>query len=268
MYRYVGVFVVGGLMCVANSAQSEPVTLFPHIGVDASLPFQYSNNALNSANDRRGDGALSPLLKLSAGQLKPADGVIGYSIYSIVTSDIYSRVKDAQGALATFGGSVTFVSGKFVYGGIFENSYLYDGVFKQRVLTVEDFTGFVAYVYKNKPAGLFIKTSFAPSYRFADDQSAQRAVYTLKADIKQLLVGNYYFVATPKLKFYQFTNDINAGRRDWLPSITGGIEYDFNDSVSLTTAVGYETRKSNFDGKNYNAFTIGISLDFSTTFDR
>jgi hypothetical protein len=242
--------------------------LFPHVGIDASLPFNYTNNALNDASDRRGDSVVSPLFKASFGQLKPTEQTLGYSVYATANIDAFARVKGAQDGLATVGGNVTAITGNFSYGGIFEHSYFYDGIFQQRSFIAEDLTAFVTYKYENKNAGLVVKTSFTPSYRFSDDGAQERALYTLKVDIKKNIVGDYYLVGTPRLRVYQFTADTNSGRVDVRPSVSGGIEYDINDDVSFTVGVEYDRRFSNFAGKDYNSLTFGASLDFSHTYDR
>jgi len=268
MRRYVQCVTVSMLLAGIGTVSAEQPKLFPQIGIDASLPLQWSNNVLTAPSDYQGDGSTSPYLKLSVGQLSPTEDTLGYSVYTTATGDVYNRIRDAESALATIGANLTAVRGHYVFGGYFEHTYLYDGFYRQRVFTADDVSLFVQRKFVFKDIGLLIKPSFAPAYRFADLDLARRAAYTFKIDVKKQIAEKYYFVATPKVKFLQYTDGANSDRRDWISSISAGVEYDVSDDLSINANAGYEKRSSNFAGRDYDAFTVGLSIDFSRTFDR
>src|SRR5262245_20332593 len=220
----------------------------PVIEIDGSLPIQYTNNAFRAPVGTVQDFFTSPFLKLSAnGDLHPN---LSYSIYGSGGIDKFFQHTDADDALATAGANLSAKAGSLTFGTIYEHNYAYDGIYRSLLFIADDVTGYVRYNIV-APFGLIAKPSLAASYRFADEPSAQRYLYTLKLDLSQKITDNLSLVSTPKIRFYSFTDGINNGRHDQLFSMSGGLRYAFSPEVSLTTSASYEHRNSNFRLKYY-----------------
>ena len=135
------------------------------------------------------------------------------------------------------------------------------GIFRSLLFQANDFSAFMGYQYRNG-AGLVVQPSFMTSYRVADLVSQDRFLFTLKTDFLQSLTKDLSLILTPKLKYFVFTSGTAAGKRETLPSISGGLTYNINADLSVTTSVEYDRRWSNRAGNDYKDLILLVSLDF------
>lgn len=252
-----------GLLAAAGAANGAE--RFPTLdwSFEGSLPVHYTDNAIRDPR-KQSDWLLTPYLKLSAsGRLDPG---VEYSVYASGGHDRFGRIHDNDDAFATLGGNIVKRWGRFSFGASYEHTYIYDGLFAARDSIVNDASLSARYTWKPN-SDLRITPGGSVSARFDQRGTFQRHVYSAKIDIEQRLHDRWWFVTTPRVRYYDYSAD-DAGRRDLLLSVSTGLRYEFNDSVSLTALVGYENRSSNLQGNGYDNFTAGVSLDFSTTFER
>jgi hypothetical protein len=253
------------LLLKTADAWAQTDRLFPQYRLDASLPFQFSTNALLTPTNPQSDFYNSPFLKLSLGNIN-LNPMLSYSIYATAGPDAFARVRTADDAAATVGGQIQETIGNFAVGGIYEHDLIYDGVFRTLLFQSDDLTGFVGYGYSNS-TGLTVKPSFAAAYRFADVSSQERFLFTLKAAVTQQLTKEWSVFLTPRLRYYAFTESTSAGRRDIRSGAVGGITYNITADLSTTGSIEYDTRSSNTPGKYFNDTVFLASLDYGHTFD-
>jgi putative beta-barrel porin BBP2 len=247
------------------SAGAGAAERFPSLdlNIEGSVPLQYTDNASRSAH-KQSDVLLTPYLRLSATGHLQAD--LDYTIYASGGHDRFGRIRDNDDTFASLGGNIVKRWGRFSFGTSYEHAYVYDGVFAQVVNVTNDVNIFARYSWRPDPY-LRVTPGITAAARFNEFGAFQRNVYSLKMDIERRLFGRWWWVTTPRFRYYDYAA-ANAGRRDALASVSTGLRYEFNDDVSFTTAVGYEQRTSNVAGKAYDNFTAGASLDFSYNFER
>jgi len=259
--RLLGLGIAAVLSAATAGAQER--LLPPVFAVEGSLPVTYTDNADRNAL-KQSDSSFSPYLKLSLSGTLPAD--FRASVYASAGYDRYTRLRDDDGAFAAVGGSVSRRWGHFSAGVSYEHAFNYERFFAQPINTPNDFDVFLR--YRHRPSDhLRITPRISYGTRLGDAWSLERHTWNLKVDVEQRIVGRWWLVMTPRLRHYTFYGE-DEGRRDLILSLSGGVRYEFNDDVSFTSAIGYEARGSNFADKKYDAFTAGMSLDFSYTFDR
>ncbi len=237
---------------------------FPAWGVDASFPLQYGTNSLLAPVDVRPDFFTSPSLKVSAnGDL---DSTTSISFYGLVAPDKFARVREADDGQLTVGGTLQKASGAFGFGATYEHTGIYDGVFRTLLFQANDFSAFGGYSYKNGP--LSIGPSLMVTYREADLASAERILLTGKVAVTYKLTQSLLFFVTPRLRYYDFTSGVTAGRLDTRASVIGGLTYQINPDVGLTGSIEYDQRWSNVIGNNFKNTVFLVSLDFSHLYAR
>jgi hypothetical protein len=251
----------------------EQTSIIPVIKLETTLPLQYSTNSLLASTNARGDTYGSPDFKLS-GSWEPIPKIMAFSIYADANTDAYSRVTSADGAQALLGSQLTIQNRKFTYGATYERSNWYNGVFKMRSYTSDDFIAFVGYDLGNENSGLSLTPAFSATFRSADDPAQKQSFYTFKVEYEQkLLIKPWSLVATPKIRLYEFTDSTNKGRQDILVSIFAGIKYaltteaDKKKEMSITTGVRYDHLSSNMPDQKYGNFTVMTSFDMAYTFN-
>jgi hypothetical protein len=239
----------------------ETTTQYPtaEIGLDGSLPIQYSSNALSTANNPQGDFLVSPFLQLSLGGALSKD--IGYSVYINGGTDVYSRITEADGSLSTHGAKITKKVDNWLFGASFDRNLFFDGMFREFLFVGNDFTAFAQ--YKFVAGSLTVKPTVSAGYRIADLSSQDRGLFSGKVDVEYTLTKMWAAVGTGRLRYYVFTEGTNDGRRDLLATGSAGLKYNISDDVTLTATVGFERRFSNVAIREYTNFTALSSLDFS-----
>ena len=84
--------------------------------------------------------------------------------------------------------------------------------------------------------------------RYDDAMALQRYTYSFRVHIEQRLVGSWWLIAAPRVRFADYSGS-DAGRHDRTMSFVGGLKHEFNDNVSFTTLAGVEDRDSNVASK-------------------
>jgi hypothetical protein len=250
----------------AKTKKPAERTPYLEFSFDGSLPLQFTDNVYRLAS-KTSDVLTSPYLKLSAsGELVPH---LHYSLYASGGFDKFAVVQDSDGTLATLGASLTRRWGDFRLGGSFERSHAYDGVFGPFLYNANDVSIYARYNFRIPSQNLQIKPGISISTRLTDDPpSANRLLYNARVEFERKLPGRWWFIVTPRVRYYNYSDAQNAGRRDTIASISAGLRYEINKDVSLSAGLGYEARKSNVPGKDFNNFTAGASIDFSHIFER
>lgn len=237
---------------------------FPAWLVEASFPLQYGTNSLLAPVDARPDFFTSPFLKLSAnGDL---DATTSISFYASAAPDKFAHVREADDGVATSGGSLQKALGNFGIGATYEHNWVYDGVFRTLLFQANDFSAFGGYTYINGP--LSIGPSLMVTYRQADLASAERILLTAKVAISYKLTQSVKFFLTPRLRYYDFTSGVTAGRRDTRPSVIGGLSYQINPDLGVTGSIEYDQRWSNVIGRNFTNTVFLVSLDYAHLYMR
>jgi hypothetical protein len=246
-----------------KSAERTPYLEF---SIDGSLPLLFTDNVYRLPS-KTPDILASPYLKLSAsGELIPH---LHYALYASGGFDKFAAVRDSDGTLATLGASLSRRWGDFRLGGSFERSHAYDGIFGPFLYNANDVSIYARYNFRIPSQNLQIKPGLSISARLTDDPpSAKRLFYNFRVEFERKLTDRWWFNVTPRVRYYNYSDAQNAGRRDTIASISAGLRYEISKDVSLSGGIGYEARKSNVPGKDYNNLTVGASIDFSHIFER
>jgi hypothetical protein len=259
--------VLAAAIAIGRAAERTPERL-PTIalGIDGSLPLNYSDDRLNNPAGRTGraDYLTSPYLRLSLdGKLRPD---LSYSFYASGGFDKYPSQGDADSTFATLGASVTKRWGDLRVGASFERNHAYDGIFGAFLYVAHDLGGYASYLYTDAAKVLRINPRMSISRRFSDDLSAESYIISFKVDMERKLAERWWVTVTPRLRYQHFLGGDNLGREDTIYSISTGLRYSINDHFGLSGSIGYERRTSNVDSRNFDSFGAGLSLDFSHTF--
>ena len=78
---------------------------------------------------------------------------------------------------------------------------------------------------------------------------------------QQRLIGNWWFITMPRIRYSAYVND-QSGRRDLSLSAVAGLRYRFNDNVSFRAVAGVEHLESNVATLSHDRLVAGASLDF------
>lgn len=238
---------------------SQAATGGPTWSVVGSLAPTYTDNALFSSSDRRGDFYLEPDVSLRLdGRLAPD---LSYRLYVRTLFEAFATVTDANEASARIGGRLTKnISDWRVTVGV-ENRNEFEGTYRNRLFTAEDVSTSVA---RDVVVG---NVTFTPTvlltYRFADVAEVRRYRLDLLVPFEVGLTPVWSVVSTPMIELFWFTDGLNNGRRDQIYSATLGLKYKVSNNVSLTANVLYEQRTSNVPLRHYTDIEIGPKLDFA-----
>jgi hypothetical protein len=242
-----------------SRADPLPLPTFTFIG---SLPGQFTDNAFLTPTNRIGDLTVGPFFKAAVAE--HFTSAVTLSAYASSSFDKFRNEDTADDAKATLGTRLQIQAGDLAFGAYYEHVYVFDGIYKKTLFIADEINGFAQYKYV-APFAMIIRPSVNIAYRFADDRSVQRYLFTGKFDLEQPLTTTLSLVATGRLRYFAFTDGTNLGRRDLIPSISGGFRQALTDEISFTPTIAYERRYSNREARRYNNLTIGASLD--VTFD-
>lgn len=258
-----GLFGVTGAFAadleVLNLKTSEPVSMTPTWSVVGSLSPMFTDNALFSKDNRRGDVYFEPDVSLRLdGKLAPD---LSYRLYARTQFEALATEHDGNVAIARLGARLTQNLYGWQVSGIYENRYDYDGVFRDLAFTSNDVSGAVSRDFS------FGKLTLSPllqiNYRFSDLADARRWRLDALVGIEYELDPKWSIVSTPFLEAFWFNDGLNNGRQDQIYSISLGMKYNISKNVSVTTNAIYEIRESNVAVRRYTDFQVGPRLTFA-----
>ena len=182
------------------------------------------------------------------------------SVFAEGGHDPLGRFRDNDNTSASFGGNIAKRWGGFSVGMGLEHSYFYNGVFERAPNVANGINVSARYAWRPSN-NLRITPSVNATARFDDELALQRYLYGARLEIEQRLIGSWWLVATPRVRYSEGVGN-TAGRRDVTLSIVSGLKYRFTEEISFVTLVGYENRASNVAGRSMDRFVAGASLDF------
>lgn len=241
----------------AGQGAPPPLPAMPFaVRVEGSFPVQYTE-ALRGSSRQEGVIGAPYLNVLAVRELQP-----GLTAAAFVEGGHapLGQFRDTDNTFGSFGGNIVKRWEQFHLGAGLERTHFYDGMFGPLNDIANDVNVFGRYLWRPS-ADLRITPSAVANLRFDDSFSAERYTATVRADIERRLVGSWWIVAVPRLRYATYVGD-EAGRKDFTASIVGGLKYEFNDNVSVRMLAGYENRMSNVADKNRERFITGVSLDF------
>lgn len=247
-------FAVGAGESVAQGVPLE-------IRGEGSFPLQYIET--NSAT-RQHKTLYGPYLGLAA--LAHPQPDLTTSIFADVGNSLLGQFRENDNTFASYGANFVKRWGAFSAGGSIEHTYFYDGTFSSVRSTANDLNVFARYNWRPNP-DLRIAPSVTTTARAENDFSIERYSYSLRVDIEQRLVGAWWFIARPRVRYSDYVGR-EAGRRDTSLSMVAGLRYEFNDNIAFTTLAGVEERASNVPGRSFERFVVGASIDLSLDFLR
>lgn len=244
---------------IPYTSQVPYTSMAPTWSVVGSLSPTYTDNALFSRDDRRGDVFYEPDVSARLdGNLSPD---LSYRIYARGQFESFATEHDGNAAIARLGARLTENLNGWRITGIYENRYDYDGVFRDLAFISNDVSGSVSRDFS------FGRVTLSPlvllTYRFSDLAEARRWRLDGLVGIEVYLNSKWSVVSTPLIEAFWFTDGLNRGRQDQIYSASLGLKYNIRSNVSLTTNVVYEARSSNVAIRRYTDFQVGPRLDFA-----
>jgi hypothetical protein len=240
----------------AKAAEPPPVEL----QIEGSLPLQYIE-VLTKGAERQTVSAAPFLAGALRAELAPD---FTAALFARGGHNPPGTFRDNDGTLASFGGNVSKRWGEFSAGARLEHSLYYNTtVFGAPNSVVNDADVFVQYRFRPSH-DLQVTMDASTGGRFDDAFVLQRMNYSFRVEIEQRLVGSWWLIAKPRLRFSNYVG-AEAGRRDVVASMVSGVKYEFTPDVHLAMVAGYEDRASNVPSKNRDRFVAGASLDFNFT---
>jgi Putative beta-barrel porin 2 len=263
LLQALGLFGASGAFAADLDLTESQKTAFlptaPSWSVVGSLSPTFTDNALFSRDDRRGDFFYEPDVSARLdGYLSPD---LSYRIYARAQYESFGTEHDGNAAVARLGARLQ----ENLYGwritGTYENRYDFDGIYRDLAFISNDVMGSIGRDFS------FGNVTFSPltllTYRFSDLAEARRWRFDALVGIEVRLNPKWSIVSTPMIEAFWFTDGLNSGRQDQIYSATLGLKYNIASNISLTTNVLYEVRKSNVPIRNYTGIDIGPRLDFA-----
>jgi hypothetical protein len=239
--------------------KSAPTLDAPTLSVVGTISPTWTDNALFSRDNRLSDFYLEPDISVRLdGRFTPD---LAWRVYARSEFDRFAKVRDADEAFALVGGRLTQSIADWRVSLIYENRYVYAGVFRELAFVAHDVKGAIARTFNVDNWTLSPLVQIR--YRFADLPEPRHYRLDLLLGIEYRLDQKWSIVSTPFIEGYWFTDGLNTGRRDWIYSASLGLKYNITDSVSLTGNVAYEARTSNVPLRHYQSWDIGPRLDFA-----
>ncbi len=237
----------------------QPPSWAPTFGVVGSLSPTWTNNAFFSREERKSNSFLNSDVSLRLdGRLAPD---LTYRLYVRSDIDAFAHEKDANWSMALWGARVAKDIGGWSVSANFENRYEYGGIYDEHLFTAYDIMGAAS---RNFTINSVIFSPFIRGrYRFSDVVESEYYRLDLALGIEAPLNERWSITSSPFFEAYWFTGGLNSGRADQIYSASLGLKYNFTPSVSLTTSIAYEVRRSNFPQRWYENVDIGPHLDFA-----
>jgi hypothetical protein len=240
-----------------NPATSLPTA--PKLYTAGSLSAFRNDNALQSPSDRRLDNYVNVDLTLGLMGTLPADWT--YKIYGRGFLDRFERVRDGDDSVSLVGGSIGHNLADWKMALSYEYRQYYLGIFGPLDFVTNDVKIGAS---RDLPLGPLLTTPhLSLLYRKASNSDVDQVLLDMSIDLELPINKTWSIVSTPQFRQYWYLAGANQARRDSKYTSSLGLKYNFNERVSLSTAVRYEIRTSNFAGKDYHSFEFGPELDFS-----
>jgi hypothetical protein len=231
----------------------------PTLSLVGTISPTWTDNALFSRNDRRSDFYWEPDVSLRLdGKFAPD---LAWRVYARTAIDNFAEVRDADEAFALIGGRLTKSVDDWRFNLVYENRYVYAGVFQELAFAAHDVQASIGRSFDF--GNVTLSPLIAGIYRFADLEEARRFRLDVVLGIEVRLDSRWSVVSTPFVEGYWFTDGLNAGRRDVIVSGSIGLKYNITENISLTGNVAYEARMSNVPLRHYRSWDIGPRLSFA-----
>jgi hypothetical protein len=244
------------------TAQNAPSAQPFELRTEGSIPLQYSQ--ITQGGTRQDGVTAAPYLALMAvHELQPG---LTSTLFAEGGHAPIDQFRDADNTFASFGGNLVRRWDQFHVGVSLEHSRFYSGAFGPTTTIANDANIFTRYRW-TPDANLRITPWAMAGLRFDDTASAQRYSFTGRVDIERRLIGSWWLVAIPRIRYANYVGD-EAGRRDFTASIVAGLRYDFNANISARMLAGYENRMSNVADDSRKRLIVGVSLDFAFAAER
>jgi len=253
--------VAAAVFAAAVAHAAEPMPSF-ELRAEGSLPLQYLETTTSTARQSAITGA--PFGALSATAHLPYDW--STSLFASAGHDPLGRFRDSDNTFASYGANIVKRWGALSAGASLERTYFYTGNFGRNSSIGNDVNLFTRYGFSPN-ADLKITPAVVGTMRLSDDLDVQRYSLGASFDIQQRLIGNWWFITMPRIRYSDYVGD-QAGRRDLSISTVAGLRYRFNDNVSFTTLAGAENRMSTVSSQRRDRFIAGVSVDFDFDFAR
>ena len=241
------------MAAVAHAAEPPPSF---DLRAEGSFPFQYQQT--QTATSRQNSETAAPFGALTATAHLSNDW--SASVFGNAGHDQLGRFRDNDNTFASYGSNIAKRWGGLLTGASIEHTYYYTGSFGQTSSIANDVNVFARYEWKPR-VDLMITPMLVGTTRLDDAWVTQRYSVGVSFDIQQRLIGNWWFVTMPRIRYSSYVG-AEAGRRDVSLSTVAGLRYRFNDHVSFTTLAGGESRSSTVVDKRREKFVAGASLDF------
>lgn len=262
-----GKFLTGGrlhlavvaLGFAARAAQGAEQASPFELRVQGSFPIQYVKTYTKTTEENTFN--VPYLAAIGSVRLDPS---LSTSVFVDGGHGQLGRFSDNDNVFATVGGNVVKRWGAFAVGASVEHVNYFIGTFERTSSDANDATAFARYTWAPNES-LKIEPLVNTTVRFDDNLTAQRYSYGLRIDIEQRLVGSWWLIATPRIRYDDYVGN-NAVRRDTIVSVVAGLKYVIDDRVSFTTLAGVQDRASNITSKSGDRFIVGASIDFNFNF--
>jgi hypothetical protein len=231
----------------------------PTFNIKGSLWAPFTDNALQSQNDRHSDFYYGTDLKgyMSGDVLK----MFEYSLYARGVTDAFLRVKEGNDGLSIIGGNISKTILGFDFLVTAEKRWYYDGIFRTLSFIAYDYKGTISRKFTLLP-GFTVEPGLMVGRRESETLTKRRYVYDLTFDFVLKVTDQISIVSAPEITVYDYTDGANAGRRDIISAAGLGVKYLIAKDVSLTISAGRGFRKSSFAGNDYRVWEFRPNLDF------
>lgn len=255
--------LAAALLTAAPAAgQIAPADLPFEVRVRGSFPLQYSE-IVRGASQQAGFSAAPYLSLMAVRELQPS---LTTTAFVEAGHAPLGQFRDNDNTFTSFGGNIVKRWDNFSIGTSLEHTQFYSGAFDAATSTANDVNIFARY-YWLPNEDLQIRPIASAAVRFDDTLAAQRYTISGVIDIERRLIGSWWLIAVPRLRYSEYTG-AEAGRRDLTASIVAGLKYAFNESVSAKMLAGYESRMSNLPNRDRERLIVGVSLDYEFAFGR
>jgi hypothetical protein len=247
-------------MPVAAQAQSAAQTF--EWRAEGSFPLQYTETS-TARSDTRATNMIPYLGLIGTVQLEPG---LSAFVFANGGHGQLGSFLETDNTFASAGSGMTRRWGAFAAGFSFEHTHYFNGTFGDETNVANDANLFASYRWSPNP-GLSIRPSAVATMRVDDMIAVQRYSAGGRIDIEQRLSGPWWFFVSPRIRYLHYVGS-EAGRRDTRLAVVTGLKYLINDSMSVRTLAGWESRTSTVPSRAADRFTIGASFDFDIDFAR
>ena len=252
--------VLAVAMPVAAQAQSAAQAPSFEWRAEGSFPLQYTETSTATSNTRAMN--MIPYLGVTGTlQLEPD---LSAFVFANGGHGRLGSFLETDNTFASVGSGVTRRWGAFAAGYSFEHIHYFNGAFAGETNVANDVNLFASYRWSPNH-GLIIRPSAVVTMRLDDMIAVQRYSAGARIDIEQQLSGPWWFFVSPRIRQLHYVGS-ESGRSDTRLAVVTGLRYAINESLSVRTLAGWESRTSTVASRAADRFTIGASLDFDIDF--